>query len=163
MLIEVAALFFTLVLLTFLGYVFHWVFHQRWSGKFFRAHMHHHLRLYPPTDFYSDKYREAGKNNTFWLFAAVFAPLILAVVILTATHIFSLFLGISMLVEMAIIGFLNDSLHDAFHLHKTFWQRFWFFERLKKLHYNHHIKMNSNLGIFSFSWDKIFGTFYDIK
>lgn len=151
------------VALTFLGYAFHWMFHQKWSKRFYRAHMNHHLKQYPVSNFYSDKYRDAGKDNTVVLFGLIFSPLVFLALILTVFGYINLFLGIAILLEMAVIGFLNNSLHDSFHLKKTFWHRFSFFDKLVKLHYNHHIKMKTNFGIFSFVWDRLFGTFFDIK
>jgi len=156
-----AAIIFTFALLTLLGYAFHAMFHKPWSGQFFKAHMNHHLKQYPPTDFYSDTYRYAGKDNTVVLFGLVFSPLVVTMIVLTATGAVSLFLGLSVLAEMGIIGWLNNSLHDSFHLRNTFWERFAFFERLKKLHFQHHVNMQSNYGIFSFVWDKIFRTYND--
>lgn len=158
--IEVVALLFTLIILTFLGYAFHMMFHQPWSGHFYKAHMNHHLKQYPATDFYSDTYRYAGRDNTVWLFGLVFAPLVITMIVLTATGAISLFLGLSILAEMGIIGWLNNSLHDSFHLRNTFWEKFSFFDRLRKLHYQHHVNMSTNYGIFSFVWDKIFGTYH---
>lgn len=157
--IEIAVLFTTFILLTFLGYGFHWMFHQPWSKRFYVAHMNHHTKQYPPTDFYSDKYRDPGKDNTVLLFAFAFAPFVITTIALTATASISLFLGLSILAEMAIIGVLNNSLHDSFHLRKTFWHRFKFFDRLTKLHYQHHIDMRMNYGIFNFTFDRIFRTF----
>ena len=163
MFIEVLALFLTLILFTFLGYAFHMMFHRPWSGRFYKAHMNHHLRQYPVSDFYSEKYRDPGTDSTVWLFALVFSPILITMVVLTALHVVSLFLGITVLLEMIFIGWLNNSLHDAFHIKKTFWHRFPFFDRLIKLHFEHHVDMGTNYGIFSFIWDKIFGTYRDYK
>lgn len=139
------------------------MFHQPWSGRFNRAHLNHHLKQYPPTDFYSDKYRDPGNDSTFILFAIVFAPIVATTILLTIIGIINLFLGLSILVEMAIIGFLNDSMHDSFHLRHTFWHRFKFFDRLIRLHYNHHTNMRVNFGIFTFLFDRIFGTYNDTE
>jgi len=156
------AIVFTFVVLTFLGYVFHAMFHKPWSGRFYKAHMNHHTIQYPPSDFYSDKYRDPGKDNTVLLFAIAFSPIVLTMVILTVTGAVSLLMGLSVLAEMGIIGWLNNSLHDSFHLRNTFWERFAFFDRLKKLHFQHHVDMSTNFGIFSFIWDQIFETYHGI-
>lgn len=163
MILEVVILGLTLVFFTFLGYVFHLMFHKPWSGRFYKAHMNHHLKQYPASDYYSDEYRDPGQDNTVWLFTLVFSPFVITVLLLTVFRIISMTIGIPVLLEMALIGWVNNDLHDSFHLRKSFWQRFWFFDRLVKLHYNHHVNMGTNYGIFSFIWDKIFGTFWDIK
>lgn len=159
MILYIAVFLFVLVLGTFLGYIFHRMFHQEWSGRFYQAHMTHHLKLYPPTDYYSDEYRNPGKDNTVWLFAAVFSPLLVLILGLILTSVIPTLLGIMALIEMATIGWLNNSMHDGFHLKKSFWDRFGFYVNLRKLHFEHHVDMGKNYGIFSFMWDKLFGTY----
>lgn len=149
----------TFIALTFLGYISHWAFHQKWSGLFYRKHYTHHFVLYPIEDFVSDKYRNPKKDNSVFLFAIVFAPFVFTALFLTIFHIIPLLFGLIILGEMLIFSILNDQLHDAFHLNNSFWHRFWFFDRLKKLHFQHHIDTNSNFGIFNFAFDKILGTY----
>jgi len=150
---------FVFVLGTFLGYAFHRMFHSTWSGRFYKAHMTHHLKLYPPTDYFSDKYRDPGKDNTVWLFILAFSPLGLLILSLMYFSAISIPMGIGVAVEITIIGWLNNSMHDAFHLRKSFWDRFSFFSKLRKLHFQHHVNMKSNYGIFSFFWDKLLKTY----
>ena len=139
------------------------MFHKPWSKRFYNAHMNHHLKQYPPNDYVSDVYRSAGSDNTVYLFGLAFSPFIIGNIVLTILGVIPVVLGIGIFIEMAIVSFLNSSLHDSFHITKTFWHRFLFFERLKKIHYEHHIDMSKNYGIFMFSWDKIFGTYKDYK
>jgi sterol desaturase/sphingolipid hydroxylase (fatty acid hydroxylase superfamily) len=54
---------------------------------------------------------------------------------------------------------LHNNMHDSFHIRKTFWHKFPFFQKLIKSHYQHHINMGTNYGIFSFFWDKLFKTY----
>lgn len=159
MMLYLAVFLFVLALGTFLGYIFHRMFHQPWSGRFYEAHMTHHLKLYPPTDYYSDTYRKPGRDNTVWLFAAVFSPLGVLVIGLMFWHVISILMGIGIIAEMSLIGFVNNSMHDGFHLNRSFWDRFGFYARLRKLHFEHHVDMGKNYGIFSFVWDKLFGTY----
>jgi sterol desaturase/sphingolipid hydroxylase (fatty acid hydroxylase superfamily) len=159
MLLYLAVIIFGLMSMTFLGYFFHWIFHQKWSGRLNIAHKTHHNILYPPKDFVSDVYRNPKKDNTVYLFGLVFAPFILTAFFLTVFRIIPLGIGLIILGEMAIVGTVNNFLHDAFHLKNSFWHKFWFFPRLKRLHYNHHVRQNTNFGIFSFVWDRVFHTY----
>ena len=152
-------LMLTFIFLTFLGWLIHWSFHQSWSGVFYRKHYSHHFRQYPPMDLISDQYRSSGKDNSVWLFAICFSPIIGTALLLTIFGILPLLLGIMILIEMGVIAFLNDNLHDAFHLRKSFWMRFSYFERLRELHYLHHHNTQKNFGIFNFWFDRIFGTY----
>jgi hypothetical protein len=156
------------IVLTFLvtslfGHTIHWALHQPWSGKVHKAHMTHHLKLYPPTDFTSEVYRDAGRDSTpkFFLIAAM--PLILAPIVLCVLGIISWQIMLTILIVEGLMGFLHDYLHDAFHI-KGHWLYGipligrWF-RNLVKLHYLHHVDMSSNFGIFTFHWDQILGSF----
>jgi hypothetical protein len=148
---------------TLFGHVVHWSLHQTWSGAIHRSHMAHHLRLYPPSDFFSEVYRSAGKDSSpkFFLIAAI--PLILAPVVLWFLGVFSLPVMITVLVMEGLMGFLHDYLHDAFHIKDHWLYRVYairrLFTRWVGIHYLHHVDMKSNFGIFTFMWDHIFRTF----
>lgn len=159
MIIHLLILIAFFIVFTFLGYAFHRIFHQPWSGRFYKSHMNHHLKQYPLNDFYSDKYRNSGKDNSVWLFAIAFSPLVAILVWSVVSGHVGILFGAMIAIEMAIVGWLNDSMHDSFHIRKTFWHKFPFFQRLIDLHYQHHVDMGTNYGIFSFYWDKVFKTF----
>lgn len=155
--------FLTLVIvffaITLFGHVSHYCLHQKWSGKLNRAHMAHHLKLYPPSDYVSDVYRNPGKDNTVFIFAAMGAPLIIAPIILFIMGKLSLFLTIISVIEMLFVGLLHDRIHDSFHLTKSFWHKLPGYRKWNELHFIHHIDMSKNYGIFWFFYDKLFSTF----
>lgn len=157
--IYVLILLATFILFTFLGYVFHWMFHQKWSGFFYKAHDNHHNIQYPISDLISEKYREAGKDNSTFLFAIAFAPIIIVAVLLIVFGVIGKLLGAFLFVEMSIIGATNIWLHDGFHIHKSVWHKWPGFLKLRKLHFLHHKNTLTNFGIFSFTFDKLFGTY----
>jgi len=68
---------------TFFGYVIHWSLHQSWMGLFYKAHLSHHLEMYPPNDYKSDTYRHAGKNSTPIYFLIIASPLLIIPMILS--------------------------------------------------------------------------------
>ncbi len=72
----------TYIVVSLFGYFVHKSLHQEWTGLWNTSHMAHHVKLYPPGDFLSDKYRDAGKDDTFWTFALVSIPVILTPIIL---------------------------------------------------------------------------------
>jgi sterol desaturase/sphingolipid hydroxylase (fatty acid hydroxylase superfamily) len=152
---------------TLFGHVVHWSLHQPWTGWLNNAHMTHHQRLYPPYDYLSDVYRQAGKDSTPKFFAIAAIPLIVAPPILWAVGALPLPMMITILVMELVIGFLHNYLHDAFHIRKHWLYRVpviksWFGNWVN-LHWQHHIDMQSNFGIFSFFWDRVFSTYVDIK
>jgi sterol desaturase/sphingolipid hydroxylase (fatty acid hydroxylase superfamily) len=137
-----------------IGYFIHRMLHSPVSGRLHQAHMTHHQKLYPITDFYSEKYISPGKDNTVFIFGAV---------LLALTAIMFLFLpiiyAIAISAEFLILGLLNDYLHDIFHIHPNWLEKFSWFQRLRKIHYRHHEDMSKNFGIFTFLADHIFRTF----
>lgn len=148
------------------GYVVHRALHQPWTGKLNQSHMAHHITLYPPTDYLSDVYRHAGKDNTVKIFAMASMPLVLTPIILGILGILPLALVITVLVVMGLMGFLHNYLHDAFHVRNHFLTRIpgfkVIFDRWNDLHYLHHVDMQKNFGIFLFHWDHIFRTFWKV-
>jgi len=159
------AVIITFVLTTLFGYVVHWSLHQSWAGNYNKAHMTHHLKLYPPSDFTSDKYRSAGKDSTVKTFAIAAIPIILFPVGLCVLGFISWPIMITVWVVQGSVGFIHDWLHDCFHIRNHWLSRIpvirdIFFKWIN-LHYLHHVNMETNYGIFSFYWDKLFGTFWD--
>jgi sterol desaturase/sphingolipid hydroxylase (fatty acid hydroxylase superfamily) len=125
--------------------------------------MNHHKIQYPPTNFYSDKYRSAGIDSAVILFTIAFSPLLVGLGLLAYFGVVSMTIGISGLAGLIIWGLMHSYIHGQFHLNNSFWNKFSIFHSWKDLHYIHHLNMNSNLGIFIFVWDKLFGTFEDTK
>lgn len=161
MLSIICAIVVTYIGTTLFGYVVHRSLHQSWTGKLNRSHMTHHLKLYPPSDFYSEKYREAGTDSTVKIFAAAAVPVVALPIVLWAFGVLSLGVMTLVIVEMLVIGWLHDHLHDAFHITNHPLTKFKLFNHWIDLHYLHHIKMQRNFGIFSFGWDRIFKTYWN--
>jgi sterol desaturase/sphingolipid hydroxylase (fatty acid hydroxylase superfamily) len=157
----------TFFIASLFGYVVHRSLHQKWSGRLHQAHMTHHITLYPPEDFSSDKYRDPGKDNTVVVFGVAAVPLIALPIILGVLHILSLVLVVVSLVVMAVMSFLHGYLHDSFHI-KNHWLyqvpplKNWF-ARLVRRHWLHHVDMQTNFGIFVFHWDHVLRTFWSDK
>jgi sterol desaturase/sphingolipid hydroxylase (fatty acid hydroxylase superfamily) len=153
----------TFLLTTLLGYLIHWALHQQWSGSFYKAHINHHFKQYPKHNLMSDVYRDAGKDNTTYLFILCFSPLIIGLCVSIFIGLIPLLYGIMMFSEMVIIGLLNNYMHDGFHLNNTIWNHLPGYQRLRELHFIHHFSVQKNLGIFTFMWDKLLGTFRDVE
>lgn len=157
MFLAIISIILAFFLTTFFGYFIHWVIHQPWSGKLNKEHLLHH-DIYPPIDFNSSSYRNVG-NGTFYIFLIGSLPLIVLPFILYFTHVISLWLGLVLITEMGILGWMHDYIHEIFHLKNHFLFKFKYFNYLVKLHLIHHQEVNKNLGIFSFHWDRIFRSF----
>lgn len=157
-------------LITFLvsalfGYVVHWSLHQPWTGRFNNSHMTHHLTLYPPTDYLSDKYRNAGKDNTLFTFAVAAIPVVALPIVLGVIGILPIALVITAEVVMIVMSFLHSYLHDSFHIRSHWLTRIPVirkpFNRWVHLHWLHHVDMQTNFGIFAFFLDKLFQTYWE--
>lgn len=145
--------------ITLFGYIVHWALHQSWAGFLNNSHMTHHLKLYPITDYTSDVYRSAGKDNTVKIFAFAALPILAIPILLCIFGMLSIFTAAFVLAEMLFLGFLHDQIHDSFHLNKSLWKYLPGYKTWAKNHYNHHVDMQSNFGIFFFMWDRLFKTF----
>lgn len=146
------------------GYVVHRALHSTWTGRLNQKHMTHHLTLYPPTDYLSDKYRDAGGDNTVIIFAIAAVPLVAAPIIMGLLGWISLPLTITALIVMGLMGFLHSYLHDAFHIRNQFLTKIpgvrVIFAYWVHLHYLHHVDMQKNFGIFLFHWDHLFRSYW---
>lgn len=146
------------------GYIVHWSLHQTWSGNLNKKHMTHHLILYPASDYTSEQYRNAGKDNSVITFGLLALPLIAFPIILGVIGILPLSIVFTILIVMGIMGFLHNYLHDVFHIKNHFLNKIpvikHIFTRWNYLHYLHHVNMKTNYGIFLFHWDKLFKTYY---
>jgi sterol desaturase/sphingolipid hydroxylase (fatty acid hydroxylase superfamily) len=155
----VLVLMISVVMASFIGYWVHRAIHQKWAGPFYRAHMEHHLELYPPGKLTSTKYRAARWYNRG---PFLFTPALLAAVCCVGAVIHALHAPPWMIVEnmgtFIMFGVLNDWIHDTTHLRRHFLQKFTYYRRIRAAHLIHHVNMNKNYGIVSFEWDRAFKT-----
>lgn len=153
----------TYVVVSLFGFIVHWSLHQPWAGYFGKAHMTHHLKLYPPQDFTSKKYRNAGKDDTLFAFALASIPMIAFPVLLAIFGVISWPIAVTAVVVELLLGFLHDWMHATFHIENHWLSRLpvvrVIFPVWIKLHYVHHVDMSKNYGIFAFHWDRVFGTY----
>ena len=149
----------TFVFATLFGHVLHWMIHQPWTGRLYRAHRAHHFDLYPPSDYTSDKYRGAGTDSTVFTFALLGAPLVLFPAAAGLLGWVPVSWSIACVLTLLAVGFLNDYIHDSFHLNRHWLHGYDFYKRMDDLHYHHHVDTSKNFGIFLFVWDRVFGTF----
>jgi sterol desaturase/sphingolipid hydroxylase (fatty acid hydroxylase superfamily) len=149
---------------TLFGFVVHWSLHQPWAGQFNNSHMTHHLKLYPPEDYASEKYRRAGKDDTTITFAFASIPMIAFPIVLGLLGVLGWTLVITAVTTQLLLGFLHWYIHDTFHIKNHWMGRVPvlkdIFQVWNRLHYLHHVDMRKNYGIFVFHWDRIFGTFW---
>lgn len=149
----------TYLLTSLLGYVVHWAIHKPWAGRAYRAHRAHHIVLYPPGKLISDTYLSAGHQSTVYTFLLAFAPLLLIPIVLWAVGWFTLAHAAVAVLAMGAVGLLNDLIHDSFHVRDHWLSKVIpGYQRMRQLHFVHHVNMRRNFGIYSFIWDRIFGT-----
>lgn len=142
-----------------LGYWVHWSFHQKWSGPFYRSHYVHHFEKYLSNDMFSDTYRSAGLDSSGLWMPLVFLPLIGFLIYTMVAGWLAWATGLTVLGTALLTGWLHEYIHDATHLNKHWLQMMPGFSRLVQLHFQHHLAVQSNLGIFLFVFDRLFGTF----
>lgn len=142
------------------GYFVHWILHTKLFGRFAESHNIHHT-LYTPDDFESETYRDAEENDS----AFVFIPIITGAIAIACVPLWFVFqtwwIYLIILAVGVSVGWLNDHMHEAFHLIDHRYNKYAWFKRLKDLHMQHHIHPKKNHGIIWFGPDKLFKTFVD--
>lgn len=149
---------FTFVYGSLAGYFVHWLLHTDAFSKWSKSHNVHHT-LYTPDDFESDTYRDAKENDSVW----VFVPIITGAIVIACVPLWFIFsewwIFPIILAEGIFVGWLNDYIHDAFHVKNHWLNRFRWFWHLKDLHWIHHVYPKKNIGILWFIPDKMFKTY----
>ncbi len=144
---------------SFVGYCVHRLMHKEWAGPFHRGHMEHHLELYPTTRLTSEKYEISKWYNSG---PVLFTPA--AILVVGGAGLLCWVLGVSLwdfgtfAAGLVGFGFLNDYVHDSFHLREHWLQKLPFYRKLRRLHFKHHFDMTKNFGIVSLQWDDVFKT-----
>ena len=157
--ITIVALALSVLVGSFVGYFVHRALHEPWSGRLHRGHMEHHLEVYPVERLTSDTY---DLKRWYHSGPVLFTPAAIALISLGALTCW--LAGVSLVGFGAFaggliaFGFLNDYVHDTFHLRKHWLQRFSRYRRLRRLHFQHHADMTKNFGIVDASWDSVFKT-----
>jgi sterol desaturase/sphingolipid hydroxylase (fatty acid hydroxylase superfamily) len=141
-----------------LGYLVHRLLHWSEMGKLYQDHLHHHTTIYPPDDYLSDTYREppTGNGQGLYYLSPILALSIVVLVFLGWQY------GLLTLVEGILVLKLNAYLHDATHIRGHWLERFTWFHRLRWLHFQHHVKVATNFGIFVWFPDKLFRTYVPV-
>lgn len=159
MIVIICVTIIALVMSNFLGYWIHRALHQKCLGPFHRAHMQHHLELYPPGKLTSDKYRKAHWYNRG---PFLFTPPFILIVSICAFVAYLCHAPMWPVAEIALIfiifGFINDWVHDTFHLRYHLLQKLKYYRRARIAHFLHHTDMSKNYGIISLEWDHVFKT-----
>jgi hypothetical protein len=121
---QLALLIITLIVGYFcihiVAYLLHRLLHNTCMCRAYRAHKYHHEVAYPPQRFLSLKY-----ENPAWYDSPLFYYLpisILVSVILFLT--LPVYLAVILCFEGLVVGFLNDYLHSAYHIHNLWVERF---------------------------------------
>lgn len=140
------------------AYFLHKFIHNPIAGRLHASHMCHHEKLYPIESFISKEYRSPGKDNTVYTFAVAIAVLGVICFILLPV------LWAAILVsEFIFLGLLNNYLHDSYHIKDHILEWIPGFKRLRMMHYQHHIDMQTNLGIYTFVMDRLFKTYQNYR
>ena len=140
-------------------YVWHWMAHQKFTGRMHQLHSAHHFTHFPPNHFYGKPGTDQALLHygcsvpTLWqlmdprkstnvslyhegpLYGMMILHLMLAYHVFHcsfATLGFALFLGI-------VIGAVGSALHSSFHVRGFQLERFQGYLELRTLHYLHHL------------------------
>ena len=153
-------LFYFVVLVLF--YAWHWLAHQKFTGRMYKIHMEHHLKSFPPSIFYGRPgvVKEVygfevptlwnlmdPRRSTNFTFAHE-GPLYIMLAI--AVTIARVVVGCSwptiafFLVMSVVMGVVGSALHSSFHVRGFQLEGYQWYRELRTLHYLHHLGMRKN-------------------
>lgn len=150
-----------MVLVTLFGHVAHWLMHKPWIKKLYSAHMVHHFKLYPISDFESDDYRSAGKESGTLFFTILAIPILAIPVVAVFLTPLGIFGAAACILGGIAFGLLNDWVHASFHVRGHILRFVPGWQKMRDRHYDHHITVTVNYGIWMFAWDRVFKTLRD--
>jgi hypothetical protein len=159
MLALILALVFGYTFFQLAGYFVHKLLHNPFTGRAYKSHSKHHEETYTPARYLTKRYISPGwKDSPLWYYLP---PAIVVGTLLfwfLPTHV-----ALVLTAEGIFVGWLNDWLHEKIHIEGHWLERFDWFWRLRKRHWEHHIDDEINLGIFSFFPDKLVGTYAEVN
>ncbi len=138
----------------FAGYWLHRLAHRP-KNPLHKSHMTHHLKNYPPKQFFSTKYKTSGGDNlAIWLapFGILYA---IAILFFNIPH------PVAILTGGGIIAGLNAMIHDLSHIENSIAWKWPILQSISKRHRIHHSKMRNNFGVIFSGWDVLFSTRYN--
>lgn len=151
MLFLVGLALFSWIFTEFAGYGVHRFMHLIDAG----AHNTHH-RLYPPDSYVGQIYESSSSVD------GRIQDLLYSVPGVLYTGLVWWFFGFAAFaVALGVVvgvAYLNQYLHDAFHIQNHWLERFNWFWRLRASHWVHHVE-DRNFGIASLLWDRVFGSY----
>lgn len=140
--------FFTAI---FMHYGFHrFMGHRPYFKKTFASHAQGHHKSYPRDDYLSKEYRSDNGELTIKHVVPLFCASILICILTLELGMFML--GLSSAAALSVL------FHEHYHLIDSPLKRFAFFRELTLSHEVHHVHQDRNMGILTFSLDKLFGT-----
>lgn len=140
-----------------MGYLIHKLVHSNLIPSMKQAHKTHHT-LYTHKDFLDTTYRDAeGDNLLFYYMPFALLSILFAYLFMNIVSFFVF------LVILSLFGFGNDIIHTQIHLTNTRLIKYNWFRKLRFLHIQHHKHHDTNYGILSLLFDKVFGTFNNGK
>lgn len=155
----VAALILSVIVASFVGYFVHRAIHKPWTGPLYRGHMEHHLTIYPKERLTSEKYElKKWYHSGPVLFTPGAVAVILIIGLVCWTFNIPLMSFAAFSGGLVAFGFLNDYVHDSYHLRRHWLQKFSFYRVLRRWHFQHHVNMTKNFGIVDMTWDRVFKT-----
>lgn len=149
-------------------YLWHIIAHQTWSGRMYRVHMIHHMKLYPPKRFLSDK---PLPSHSLWSLdglchqGPLFGLVLSEILLLRYLFKHSMKVRVDnkciyfMVAGLALFGHIGNVLHISFHIRGHWLERYKWFLMCRELHWVHHKgDMKKNYMLVDFGMDELFSS-----
>lgn len=143
----------TILLGELIAYVIHRLSHWPGAGRLYQNHLVHHVKLYPSHRFTSDTYQSDLKASLIVWFTPICVLFALIAFFFLSLMLWFVFVG-----TVITVAFLNNYMHDSYHIRKHWLYRFSWHRKLRYMHMIHHKRVQNNFGIYSFGIDRMLKT-----
>ena len=139
-------------------YCLHKLSHYPKTGFLYKIHKKHHTIYYP-----SNKLMDTGEYKTGYTcglpdgLIAHGPPTILMIGSLYFFLEYDFF--IKSAVNILLFAYISDYFHTQIHIKNSWLEKYYFFNRLRFLHFNHHKDTKKNFNILITNYDKLYSTF----
>lgn len=129
--------------------------HRPIGGQLFRNHIKFHHSYYSNDHLVSPTYLSQDGNNTPYFFIPVLLAGALTYLILP------LDIFVVEVFACAVSFYTHVWFDKAYHLERSWFQKFAWFRRKQELHFEHHRHAGCNYAVIDFFWDRVLGTYRD--
>ena len=144
---------FTYLSCNLIEHTLHRLSHNRHIPLLYKWHHYHHTVEFPPYRLINNNHKYDSIIYNYYLY------IVIIIYLFTYLIINDWYIQTIIYVEGTLYMHFANLLHESYHRDNSFFERFGWFQKKKKLHLLHHIKTTRNFNLFDNTTDKMVNTF----